>query len=258
MNELQKRAKAHRRKQKGMSPFSSLNPNAGDENINTQAFNSAMGGTGCCEDFVEDNEYDDEVGEYFSNAYIDEDSDARIERIKNDLAEKIAEIADEEERKSDNLEDKTKRFVKGILTSDNHDGFIPHNDYLFLKDEESQSRMRDKSIPRNINFSNFWVDFIESVAHKVVNNIRGGIKESAEGHKLVKVNTKSHYANSPFFWDLYDYAEDHDIDVDYEERKDREGNYYVTRFELYGLDSDIDKMFDEFKDLKKNCKVYNA
>ena len=156
MNELEKRAKAHSRKQKGMSPFSSLNPNAGDENINTQAFNSAMGG-GMCEDFIEDNEYDDEVGEYF-NAY---------------------------------------------------------------KEEE-----------------------------KVV--------EEREGHKVVKVNTKSHYANAPFFWDLYDYAEDHDIDVDYEERKDREGNYYVTRFELYGLSSDIDKMFNEFKDLKKNCKVYNA
>ena len=52
-NDLKKRAKKHLKKQKGISPFSSFNDNAGDETINTQAFNNAMGascgGGGACE-----------------------------------------------------------------------------------------------------------------------------------------------------------------------------------------------------------------
>ena len=52
-NDLKKRAKKHSKKQKGMSPFSSFNDNAGDEIINTQSFNNAMGascgGGGACE-----------------------------------------------------------------------------------------------------------------------------------------------------------------------------------------------------------------
>ena len=50
-NILKKRAEKHKKKQKGMSPFSSFNDNAGDETINTAIFNNAMGGAsgGACE-----------------------------------------------------------------------------------------------------------------------------------------------------------------------------------------------------------------
>ncbi len=40
-NELEKRAKFHRKKQKGMSPFSYLNPNAGNVEKGCEFFNNA-------------------------------------------------------------------------------------------------------------------------------------------------------------------------------------------------------------------------
>lgn len=55
MNELEKRAKFHRKKQKGMSPFVKLN--AGDPEINAQAFNHSMGSDvsadACCGESLE-------------------------------------------------------------------------------------------------------------------------------------------------------------------------------------------------------------
>ena len=86
MNELQKRAKAHRRKQKGMSPFSSLNPNAGDENINTQAFNSAMGG-GMCEAFIGEIEEVIELPDFEDARKELGLSDADIEVAKKEIIE---------------------------------------------------------------------------------------------------------------------------------------------------------------------------
>ena len=44
-NELKKRAKKHSKKQKGLSPFSYLNPNAGDEMVNTAIFNASTSST---------------------------------------------------------------------------------------------------------------------------------------------------------------------------------------------------------------------
>ena len=58
MNELEKRAKFHRKKQKGISPFVKLN--AGDPEINAQAFNHSMGSdvgadVGCGESLEKEN-----------------------------------------------------------------------------------------------------------------------------------------------------------------------------------------------------------
>lgn len=51
-NELKKRAKKHSKKQKGLSPFSYLNPDAGDEIINTEIFNASTSmGSGMAEEY---------------------------------------------------------------------------------------------------------------------------------------------------------------------------------------------------------------
>jgi len=51
-NELKKRAKKHSKKQSGLSPFSYLNTNAGDEMVNTEIFNSSTSmGSGMGEEY---------------------------------------------------------------------------------------------------------------------------------------------------------------------------------------------------------------
>ena len=69
-----------------------------------------------------------------------------------------------------------------------------------------------------------------------------------------KINTNSHWANSPFFWDIYDTAEELDMWVDYAEKKDKQGNYHLTKFVIFGTDEQFDKLFSKFKNLKKDCK----
>ena len=45
-NELAQRARKHKRKNKGMSPFSSLNPDAGNVEYNNAVFNSGFANSG--------------------------------------------------------------------------------------------------------------------------------------------------------------------------------------------------------------------
>lgn len=73
-----------------------------------------------------------------------------------------------------------------------------------------------------------------------------------------KVNLKSHWCNSPFFFNIYDYVFENDMWLEYEEKRLRNGDLKMTKFDLFGTKEQFDELFKQFDGLKKDCRRCNV
>ena len=98
-----------------------------------------------------------------------------------------------------------------------------------------------------------WQDSVRMVIYP--DTIGESIEEAVEEEELwYKVDTDSHWANSPFFWNVYDYANDAGMSAEYKEAQDSRGNYYLKEFSIYGTEEQFKDLFGKFDGLKKSCK----
>lgn len=162
------------------------------------------------------------------------------------------------------INQKTKLY-ENIKVFDKYWTYIGNNLYLLASFEKPLTTMAfnsDESKGNDYETSDvkkFLDNWLKEQKSKYKNeSLRNNMKNTHniinENYTTHRINTKSHYANSPFFWDVYDFANDNDIDVEYKEGKDSDGNYHLTKFELYGTEEAFNKLFDKFKDLKKYAR----
>ena len=227
-NPLKAAARRHKRKQKGMSPFSYLNPNAGDVEANISFFNRAMGngttngestGEGMGESleklitkYDKQWEYDDAKGDYYNN----------------ELAMYLKEY---EEANGSKLNEAKRIDIREEL---NRLDSIDYKDYLNMYDSIEPAEHEKKHLVELIsqNKINELADYLEELYHACINVYNGN------GNDAVTDDLKTFYKHDGLL------DEDHSSNYSHTKPLEKLENDllnipYVTKVKFETYDKDL-------------------